>query len=317
MESPLYDVIIIGAGASGLTAGIYSCRRSLKTLIVSKDIGGQALVAKEIENYPGVPRSSGAELIQKIFEQAQRFGAEITLDEVKLVAKEAEGRFKVETRNAKYLSKAVIIASGKVPRDLKVAGEERFKGSGVSYCATCDAPLYRNKKVAVVGDGDFAYDAAIILSKYAAEVLLISKKEALVGERGLLELIKRTKNIVVLLGTSVREIKGTYKVTAVVLESDDKGVYEIGVDGVFVEMGFEVNVEPFKGLVKLDNRKQIVVNNRNETTMEGVFASGDATDTPFKQFVISAAEGAKAALSAYEYIQSLAGRSAVTVDWHK
>jgi thioredoxin reductase (NADPH) len=317
MDLQYYDVVVIGAGAAGLTAAIYSCRRSLRTLVISKDIGGQALFAREIENYPGIPRSSGADIIQKIFEQAQGFGAEITLDEVKSVTKEDEGRFLVKALRGQYLSKAVIIASGKIPRDLKVPGEERFKGSGISYCATCDAPLYRGKRVAVVGDGGYAYDAAILLSKYAAEVLLVSRRKTLLEDEELVGVIDQTKNIILLLGTNVKEVKGTFKVTSIVLESDEKGVFETTVDGVFVEMGFDVSVDAFKGLVELDDKKQIIVDSRNETTVAGVFAAGDVTNTPFKQLVISAADGAKAALSAYEYIQRSAGRSAVVIDWHK
>ncbi|MBC7091582.1 MAG: FAD-dependent oxidoreductase [Nitrososphaeria archaeon] len=312
-----YDVIIVGGGAAGLSAGIYACRRKMSTLIITKDIGGQALMAKEIENYPGVEKVSGLELVQKMYEQALGFGAQVIQDEVKLVEKVGEGHFRVKTLKGEYVSRSVIIAAGKVPRDLKVPGEERFKGSGVSYCATCDAPLYRNKRVMVVGDGNFALDAALLLAKYASEVNLITKKSALTGDRELVEMVLASPSIKVFYGTVVKEIKGSFKVDAIVLESHDRGVYTIPVDGVFVEMGYEVNIEPFKDIITFDERKQIKVNNRNETSTSGVFACGDITNTPYKQLVISAAEGAKAALSAYEYVQRLSGKHAVTIDWHK
>jgi thioredoxin reductase (NADPH) len=155
------------------------------------------------------------------------------------------------------------------------------------------------------------------LSKYAAEVLLVSRRKTLLEGEELVGVIDQTKNIILLLGTNVKEVKGTFKVTSIVLESGEKGVFETTVDGVFVEMGFDVSVDAFKGLVELDDKKQIIVDSRNETTVAGVFAAGDVTNTPFKQLVISAADGAKAALSAYEYIQRSAGRSAVVIDWHK
>lgn len=316
-EDNKYDVVIIGAGVSGLSAGIYTCRRSLKTLIISKDIGGQALIAKGIENYPGIEKSSGADLVQKVLEQAQHFGAEIVLDEVKFIMKKGEGEFLVGTLQGEYWAKAVIIASGKIARDLNVPGEDRFKGSGVSYCATCDAPLYKGKKVLVVGDGNYAYDAAILLSKYASEVHLVTKRKELLGEEETVNLVKEAKNVIIHYDTNVKEVKGTFKVMSVILESVGKNVFELPIDGVFVELGYEIKVEPFKNLVALDERKQIVISSKNETSTQGVFASGDVTNTPFKQFVISASEGAKAALSAYEYIQKISEKSAVTIDWHK
>jgi len=313
----VYDVIIVGGGAAGLSAGIYACRRKMNTLIITKDIGGQALLAKEVENYPGVERVSGMELIQRIYEQALGFGAQIVQDEVTSVEKVGEGRFIVKALKGEYVSRSIIIAAGKLPKDLKVPGEERFKGSGVSYCATCDAPLFKNKRVVVVGDGNFALDAALLLSKYAKEVSLVTRKNLLTGDRDLAEMVSSTPNIKVFYETAVKEVKGTFKVESVVVETSGKGLYELPVDGVFVEMGYEVNIEPFKKVVAFDERKQIVVNNRNETSTPGVFACGDITNTPYKQLVISAAEGAKAALSAYEYVQRLSGKHAVTIDWHK
>ncbi|MGD0328839.1 MAG: FAD-dependent oxidoreductase [Nitrososphaeria archaeon] len=315
-EDSKYDVIIVGAGVSGLTAGIYTCRKSLKTLIISKDVGGQALIAKEIENYPGVERTGGADLVQKVLAQAQSFGAEIILDEVESVLKKGEGEFHIQTSHGEYLAKAVIIASGKIPRDLNVPGEDRFKGMGVSYCAICDAPLYKNKKVLVVGDGSYAFDAVILLSKYAKEVHFVLKRKDLPRDQEDINLFEETKNVTIYYDTIVKEVKGTFKVVSVVLESIGKNVFELPVDGVFVELGYEIKVEPFKNLVTLDERKQVVVTGKNETSTSGVFASGDVTNTPFKQFVISASEGAKAALSAYEYVQKISGKPAVTIDWH-
>jgi len=316
-QTDRYDVVIIGAGIAGLTAGIYAARRGLRALIISKDVGGQALIAKEIENYPAVDKASGVELVQKAYEQAQRFGAEVIIDEVKKVEKEGEGLFRILTASMEYSSKAVIIASGKIPQDLGVVGEDRFRGSGVSYCATCDAPLYKNKRVVVVGDGAYAYDAAILLSKYAAEVVLVTRRKELSGERELVEAVLNSQKIKVLYETKVKEIVGTFKVTSITLETSSGLEHNMPIDGVFVEIGYTIKVDPFKDLVDLDGRKQVIVNNKNETSTPGVFAAGDVTNTPYKQLVISASEGAKAALSAYEYVQRLAGKSAVTIDWHK
>lgn len=317
MEKKDYDVLILGAGIAGLSAAIYARRRGLETVVISKDIGGQALMAKEIENYPGVSHSSGINIIMIAADQAQEFGAEIIPDQVLSVKKEEEGRFLVKTSGEEYTSKSVIIAAGKIPRELKVPGESKFKGSGVSYCATCDAPLYRKKNAVVVGNGTFAFDATILLSKYASRVYLVTNRNELSGNDEIIKLIKETENIELVPSTNVKEIKGNSKVNAVVLTSEKRGEFELPVDGVFVEMGYDIYVEPFMDTVKLDGRKQVIINNKCETSTEGIFAAGDVTNTPFKQLVISAAEGAKAALSAYEYIQKLAGKKAVTIDWHK
>jgi len=295
----VYDTVIVGAGAAGLSAGIFASRLRLRTLIISKDVGGQALLAGSVENYPGIPRSDGWSIVERMLEQAQRFGAEIVIDEVTGISRSAEG-FVIKALGGEYLARTVILASGKLPRDLGIPGEREFRGRGVSHCALCDGPLYRGKKVAVVGDGELAQSSALFLSKYAA-VYLVTKEEMLTGRRELIEEIERAGNVQVVRGAVAREVRGREAVEALVVESEE-GTRELLVDGVFVELGHASGADPFRGIVETDEKGQIIVNAKNETSTPGIFAAGDVTNVPFKQLVIAASEGAKAALSAYEYL---------------
>jgi len=307
----MYDVIIIGGGPAGLSAAIYSSRRALKTLVISRDIGGQIAKTPDIENYPGVERISGVELANKFKTQAEKFGAKIIFEETTKVEK-AKNNFIVKTLRNEYETKTVILASGKKPRELGVPGENEFKGRGVSYCATCDAPFFKNKTLAVVGGGNSALDAALLASKYCKKVYLIHRRDSFAGEQVLIDTVNFTKNIEVVFNNQVKEIKGEQVVKSVVL-SDDK---IIETDGVIVEIGFIVDHSLVEGLVDIDSKKQVVVNNIQETSVPGIFAAGDLTVTPYKQAVISAAEGAKAALSCYDYLQKLQGKRGILADWH-
>lgn len=307
----MYDVIIIGGGPAGLSAAIYSSRRALKTLVISRDIGGQIAKTPDIENYPGVEKISGVELANKFKTQAEKFGATIIFEETTKIEK-TEDKFSVKTLRNEYEAKTVILASGKKPRELDVPGENEFKGRGVSYCATCDAPFFKNKTLAVVGGGNSALDAALLASKYCKKVYLIHRRDSFAGEQVLIDTVNFTKNIEVVFNSQIKEIKGEQVVKSVVL-SDDK---IIETDGVIVEVGFIVDHSLVEGLVDIDSKKQVVVNNIQETSVPGIFAAGDLTTTPYKQAIISAAEGAKAALSCYDYLQKLQGKRGILADWH-
>ncbi|MFA4996254.1 MAG: FAD-dependent oxidoreductase [Patescibacteria group bacterium] len=307
----MYDVIIIGGGPAGLSAAIYSSRRALKTLVISRDIGGQIAKTPDIENYPGVEKISGVELANKFKTQAEKFGATIVFEETVKVTK-TKGEFTVKTLRNEYEAKTVILASGKKPRELGVPGENEFKGRGVSYCATCDAPFFKNKTLVVVGGGNSALDAALLASKYCKKVYLIHRRSSFTGEQVLIDTINFTKNIEIVFNSQIKEIKGEQVVKSVVL-SDEK---TIETDGVIVEVGFIVDHSLVEGLVDVDSKKQVIVNNIQETSVPGIFAAGDLTVTPYKQAIISAAEGAKAALSCYDYLQKLQGKRGILADWH-
>ena len=312
----MYDVIIIGAGAAGMTSAIYANRRMLKTLIISKDLGGQASLASEVENYPGIDEAvSGFEIMQRFNRQAKKFGAEFIFDEVEEIQKENDF-FRVKTNTESYQTKSIILAFGLTPRDLNVLGEEKFKGRGVSYCATCDALFYRDKIVSVVGGGNAALDASLLLSKIAKKVYLIHRRDEFRGDEILIQKIKNTQNIELVLNSTIKEIKGDKFVESIFVENIDKNSEkEIEVSGVFAEIGYEIKADFIKNLVELDEKNQIITNKNCETSQSGIFAAGDATNIQYKQIVISAGEGAKAALSAYKYIQEKSGKKNINLDW--
>jgi len=316
-NSPYYDVVIVGAGAAGLTAAIYTARRALKTLIVSKDVGGQAALTTEIENYPGVGLIDGFDLMNKFLEDAKKFGAELKSGEVKEIEKKGEGEFVVRTTVGDFKAAAVILAFGLTPRDLGVPGEEEFKGKGVSSCATCDGPLYKGKVVAVVGGGNSALDAAEYLSRIAKKVYLIHRRDQFRGDEILVERVKSKDNIELVLNSQVKEIKGDERVKSIVVVgvNDESKEREIEVDGIFVEIGHMAKTKWLGDLVEYDERGQIKVNKNCETKTPGLFAAGDVTDIEYKQIIISGGEGAKAALQAYKYLQQTKGIKGAGIDW--
>lgn len=310
-----YDVLIIGAGAAGLTAAVYTTRRALKTLIISKDVGGQAALTNEIENYPGVGLVDGFDLMNKFLRDAKKFGAEFNSGEVEKIAKQGED-FIITTPTEMYIASAVILAFGLTPRDLGVKGEEDFKGRGVSYCATCDGPLFKGKDVAVIGGGNSALDAAEFLSRITNKVYLVHRRSEFRGDEILVGRVKAQKNIEMVLNAKIKEIIGDDKVTAMkVIDVDDSKERKILLQGVFVEIGHIAKTGWLGDLVEYDQTKQIIVNKDNETKTPGMFAAGDVTDSSYKQIIISGGEGAKAALQAYKYLQATKGIKGVNIDW--
>ncbi len=297
-----YDLIIIGGAAAGLAAALYASRRHLKTLVLTENIAGQAGQAKSIENYPGFKEISGYELMSRFEEQAKNAGAKILLEKVTGVKKKDRG-FEVRTQAEKYEAGAVIIAAGKAPRTLEVLGEERLKGRGVSYCATCDGPFFKGKTLAVIGGGNAALEEAEYLSKIAKKVYLVHRRSVFRAEETIVSRIKNTQNIELVLDSVPVEIKGDKKVEALVVENlSTKTKKSIPLDGIFVSIGYVPRTEWLKGEVKLDSIGQIKVNEKCETTTKGIFASGDITNLRDKQIIVAAAQGVTAALSVYDYI---------------
>ena len=316
-----YDVVIVGGASAGLTAAMYASRQGLKTLVITKDIGGQALLTNAIENYPPFEHIGGFELMQKFEEQAKNFGAEFVYEEVLSVTEDKEYGFKIKTNNddKEYSGYALILAFGKTPRDLDVKGEKELNGRGVSYCAVCDGPFFKNKKVAVVGVGDPALEAALYLKGLASQIYIIHRSEKPVGSEESINLLqsKNNKNKVSFISNStVKSINGTSKVESLTLyDSKSKSESKLDVDGIFVEMGYVARTDIVKDLVKLNGSKEIIIDKYCAASNEGVFAAGDVTDVPYKQAIISAGQGAIAALSAYNYIQRRKGKPSIRTDW--
>ena len=316
MTPNLYDIIIIGAGPAGLTAGLYSSRRALKTLILSKDLGGQAAITYDVENYPGLDLIDGLSLMKKFADQAAKFGAEIRYGEVKKIKKE-KNIFSVQTEKESFQARALILAFGLLPSDLNVPGEKEFKGRGVSYCATCDGPLYKNKTVAIIGGGNSALDATEYLAKLAAKVYLIHRRDQFRGEEFVVEQLKKNPKVEMVLSSEIKEIKGSRIVESIVVKNNGHDeMREIKVDGVFVEIGYAAKTELVKNLVKLNDKGEIITDQDTSTSQKGIFGCGDVTDCLYKQIVISAGEGAKAALQAYKYL-CLEKDEKILPDWER
>ncbi|MFA6514107.1 MAG: FAD-dependent oxidoreductase [Patescibacteria group bacterium] len=300
----MYDVIIIGSGPAGMTAGIYAVRREMKTLIIGKELGGQLVWANEIENYPGFEIVKSFELIQRIRQQTGNAGVEFKDDEVQKIEKTNTDSFLLHTARESFEAKTVIIAMGLSPRRLAVPGEIEFNGKGVSYCANCDGPFYKNKKVAIIGGGNSALDAAEFMSKIASQIYLIHRNDTFKAFDTLMNEVKERKNIEIIMNAEIKDISGSGKVEKViVLDRKDASEREILVDGVFVEVGRIASTDLVSEFVERNDKNQILVGNNMETKTPGLYAAGDVTDCEFKQITIAMGQATIAALSAYQYIQ--------------
>ena len=312
----MHDLVIIGGGVAAFTSAIYATRRGLKTLIIAKDIGGQANFTDLIENYPGVEETGGYDLVSGIRKQAEKFGAETIIAEVSKIKTVSDGSFVITAYGKQYKSKTIVLAFGKTPRDLNVPGEEEFKGKGVSYCATCDAPLYKGKTVAVAGIGDLNLDTALVLSKFCKKVYVLSKTDKLIGHPALQKALSKKQNVELVPYVQIQQILGDKALTALSLQDLKTGtVRTLHIEGLFVELGYVVRSDFVKGMVNVDEQGQVIVNFDQSTSCPGVFAAGDATNRPYKQAVISAGEAAAAALAAYDYLARSSGGQGLTSDW--
>ncbi len=299
----MYDTIIIGAGPAGMTAGIYAARREMKTLILSKNIGGQVIWAAEIENYPGFKSIQSSDLIANMKEQVEALGVEIKTNEVKEIVKKEDGNFEIITNKEKYTAKTVIVCMGLSPRRLAIPGEKELSGRGVTYCANCDGPFYKNKEVVVVGGGNAALDAAEMLSKIATKVYLVHRNETFKAFEVLVKEVEDRKNIELCLNSVVEKIVGENKVEQIIIKNNDDQERKIKADGIFIEVGRIAHTDLVDSLAKRNERKEIIVDERCRTTTKGLFAGGDVTQIPFKQISSANGQATIAALSAYQYIQ--------------
>jgi len=309
----MYDVIILGAGAAGLTAAIYTCRKKLKTLVLSIDIGGQTNLTSNIENYPGTGPMSGIELMQKFQKEAQGFGAEIVMGKTVMVDK-IENGFKITLANEEvYECKALIVAYGKVPRSLGIEGEEKFMGRGVSTCVTCDAPFYKEKAVAVVGGGNSAVEGALELARIAKQVYLVHRRDKFRADEITVEKLNKTENIELIYNSLGKKVNGDKFVEGLTVENiETKETKDFKIDGVFIEIGYVVDTKMLQHLVKVNEKKEVIVDDKGNTSCAGIFAAGDITPVPFKQTVIAAGDGSRAALECYRW---LTGAKGAALDW--
>lgn len=316
MDEDIYDLIIIGGASAGLTAAIYAARRAMKTLVLTKDIGGQLSTTPDVENYPGYESIEGWTLSEKMRGQAEKSGAAIKFAEATGLEYKNQDRFEVTAGGTIYAGQTVLLAFGKTPRNLDVPGEKEFQGKGVSYCATCDMPLFKGKTVAIVGGGNSALDAAIYGSQLCKKIYLIHRRDQYRGEQVLIDRMKAKANVEPIYNTVVKEVKGDTIIRQLVLNNlitnEERA---LNIEGVFVEIGYVVKAEFVKHLVEMTEKNEIITDIHMMTKTPGLFAAGDLTTSVYKQAVISAGEGCIAALGAYEYLMKKEGKRAVMIDW--
>ncbi|MFA5169596.1 MAG: FAD-dependent oxidoreductase [Candidatus Paceibacterota bacterium] len=301
----IHDLIIIGGGPAGMTAGIYSARQKLDSLIITKEFGGQMThKAVDIENYPGFDKISGFELIAKFEDQMKSKGVKVLYDEVKELKKEGDV-FSVLTEEGKTLeSKTVIIATGAEPRRLEVPGENEYTGKGVSYCTTCDGPLYNGKDVAVIGGGDTGFEAAIFLNNYADKIYILEYGETVKAGKDNQDKANSIEKIQIITSAELKEIKGDGFVNQIVFKDRKSGEEKtLDVQGIFVQAGYQPATSFLKDLVDLNERKEIVVDFETfETKTSGLFAVGDVNNGRVKQVVVACGEGATAVIYVYKHL---------------
>ena len=296
-----YDLIIVGAGPAGVTAGIYAARSGLKTAIISKDIGGTANNIIKIDNWPGYS-GTGADLVKSFYEHLKKYDVEFITDQVTNIEKSGK-EFLVKTSNKEFEAKSLILATGTVRRNLKIPGEEKLKGRGVSYCTTCDSFFFKNKTVAVIGGSDCAVGSAIALTDIAKKVYVLYRGEVFRCETINLEKMKENKKIEIVYGAIPKEIKGENKVESLLIEKKGKNS-EIKVDGIFIEIGSSPLIEFTKDLkLKLDKEDFIIVDEEMKSSVPGVFAAGDITNFKLKQVLVASSQGAIAAKSALNWLE--------------
>ncbi len=303
----MYDLIIIGAGPAGLTAGLYAARAQLNTLLFERLApGGQVLNTDWVENYPGFPDGiSGFDLADKMKTQAERFGLRIQSEEVVGLELSQEKKT-VITHNGEMETKALILASGATPRQLGIEGERPFVGKGVSYCATCDGPFYRDQEVAVVGGGDTAAEEAIFLTRFASRIYLCHRRDSLRAIKLLQDRVMAEEKIEIVWDTIPLKILGENGVEGIELKNVKTGnIFRKEVHGVFVFVGTLPNTDVVKGKVELDENEFVKTNNEMETSVPGVFAAGDIRSKPFRQIATAVGEGAAATYSVERYLESL------------
>ncbi len=302
----IYDLIIIGGGPAGITAGIYGARKKLNTLLISKEWGGQIIKASDIQNWPGEKNISGTDLMNKMVEHLKGFEIIIKEDrEVINLEKKGNNFIVRDDKDEEHETKTAIIATGKIPRALNIPGEEEFKGKGVSICSTCDAPMFKDKEVVVVGGGNAGFDAALDLTKYAKKIYVLEFLEQTRGDEAVKEKLEKTGKVEIYTNVAVKEIKGTSFVESLVYENRDTGKdTEIKIQGVFIAIGMMPKAGFVEGLVDFNKAGEIQVDKHNITKTPGLFAAGDITDVKYEQIIIAGGEGAKAALGAYDYLKN-------------
>jgi alkyl hydroperoxide reductase subunit F len=299
-----YDLIILGGGPAAMSAAVYAARKMINVAIITRDFGGQVRETSEVENWLGFQNINAKDLVDMFQEHVKSFDLPVSLGPASTEVKKEANVFKVHMDDGTfYASRSLILATGKRHRQLNVPGEKELAGRGLAYCATCDAPFFKGKKVVVAGGGNSAFTTAVDLLKVEAEVTLVNLAKGWGADAALQERLRQSDRVSLLDYHQFVRIEGVDEVTAVVVKNmESEKEAKLDANGVFVEIGYIPNSEPIKNLAELNERGEVIVDCSCKTSVEGLFGAGDVTTVSHKQIVISAGEGAKAALSAYDYL---------------
>ena len=311
-----FEIVIVGAGPAGLSAGMYVARQNVSCLVISKDLGGQMNLIPKLENYPGTIMSSGQILAKTLETQYLSFKGEIVYDTVEKID-ESEGGFKIKTTRSEYKAKAIVLAPGKVPNMLGVENESEYFNKGIHYCTKCDAPFYQGRTTASVGVGSYLVESGLLLSRMASKMYLILKGSKLAGDKDLVATLENNKNIEIITQSSVKSISGDSALQQITIVDSSGAEKVLDVDALFIELGSKINLDYVKHLVKINTKGEIEIESGGMTSHPAIFAAGDATTIPYKQIIVACGDGSNAGLSAFNYLEKLKGKPGIRADWKK
>ena len=311
-----FEIVIVGAGPAGLSAGMYVARQNVSCLVISKDLGGQMNLIPKLENYPGTIMSSGQILAKTLETQYLSFKGEIVYDTVEKID-ESEDGFKIKTTRSEYKAKAIVLAPGKVPNMLGVENESEYFNKGIHYCTKCDAPFYQGRTTASVGVGSYLVESGMLLSRMASKMYLILKGSKLAGDKDLITTLENNKNIEIITQSSVKSISGNSTLQQITIVDSSGAEKVLDVDALFIELGSKINLEYVKHLVKINTKGEIEIESGGMTSHPAIFAAGDATTIPYKQIIVACGDGSNAGLSAFNYLEKLKGKPGIRADWKK
>jgi len=311
-----FEIVIVGAGPAGLSAGMYVARQNVSCLVISKDLGGQMNLIPKLENYPGTIMSSGQILAKTLETQYLSFKGEIVYETVEKID-ESEDGFKIKTTRSEYKAKAIVLAPGKVPNMLGVENESEYFNKGIHYCTKCDAPFYQGRTTASVGVGSYLVESGLLLSRMASKMYLILKGSKLAGDKDLVTTLENNKNIEIITQSSVKSISGNSALQQITLVDSSGAEKVLDVDALFIELGSKINLDYVKHLVKINTKGEIEIESGGMTSHPAIFAAGDATTIPYKQIIVACGDGSNAGLSAFNYLEKLKGKPGIRADWKK
>jgi len=311
-----FEIVIVGAGPAGLSAGIYIARQNVSCLIISKDLGGQMNLIPRLENYPGTIMSSGPILAKTLETQYLSFKGEMVYDTVEKID-ESEDGFTIKTNRSVYKSKAIVLAPGKVPNMLGVENESQYYNKGIHYCTKCDAPFYQGRTTASIGVGSYLVESGLLLSRMASKMYLILKGSKLAGDKDLVATLENNKNIEIITQSSVKSISGNSALQQITLVDSSGAEKVLDVDALFIELGSKINLDYVKHLVKINTKGEIEIESGGMTSHPAIFAAGDATTIPYKQIIVACGDGSNAGLSAFNHLEKLKGKPGIRADWKK